>query len=70
MTTKRTLETTPKKGNIRRDVTRREVIAACQCGRLFDNTGAAWSHARSSRHVVYCTYAVAFAFVPNERGRQ
>lgn len=68
MTPEPVLESLPRKGDLRRDVTARRVVCVCECGREFDTTGTAWSHARSARHAVECSYAVVFSFVPKERG--
>jgi hypothetical protein len=59
-----------RKGSLVRVVTRRDVAAVCEhCGRAFGNTGAAASHARTSRHRVSVDYSTQFAFVPSEQVR-
>lgn len=52
-------------GDIARVTSERLVRCRCSvCGRVFANTGAAWSHARSARHTVDVDYRTLFAFVP------
>lgn len=56
-----------RKGGIIRVTSSREVdCACCDCDLVVKNTGAAASHARSTRHTIVCTYATTFAFSSTE----
>ena len=54
-----------RQGNVARAVTDRVVEVICDvCGLVTSNSGAAFSHARSTRHRMTATSAVKFAIVP------
>lgn len=60
-------EVEPRAGQLVRVTFERSASGTCTtCGCTFPSTGAAASHARSSRHAVACTYSTRFAFVPTE----
>lgn len=68
LTTANVPEVEQRSGRVARVTTSRVVLADCDdCEMSFTNTGAAASHARSSRHLVLCQYAAAFSYVPVER---
>ena len=61
------VELTGKAGKVHRVTTDQTIVCECtDCGRMFDSTGTAASHARSVRHTVKVIYMSAFAFVPDE----
>lgn len=60
-------EVEPRAGEIVRATFERSAAGTCTvCGRRFDATGPAASHAGATRHTVTCSYATRFSFVPVE----
>ncbi len=61
------VEVEVRKGNLIRLTHNRSVVCVCiDCGFCVGNTGAAASHARSTRHRVDVSYSTSFAFVAAE----
>lgn len=61
----RRVESVPRGGRVERVTVRRNTIGRCDaCGMEVDNVGAAYSHARSTRHVVAIEYRAAYLLVP------
>lgn len=59
------VEVEARTGDLDRITSERTVTATCaDCALTTNNTGAAYAHARSTRHRVDVTYAARFTIVP------